>query len=330
MSGFLVNKSLLDPTVTQYAGGTDTFTLPQSGSTNSCEVIVGGVNQIPGVDFTVSGTTLTLTTAAPAGANFVCARQYFADGITSSAGANSVASSAIQNDAVTGGKLNPALVQGDLIYADGTDTITRLAKGSASQTLQMNGGATAPNWVTVATPTSDLVKVAHTDISGSPNTIDFTGLDTSTYKTFMVTYKLDGSASTYYQVKVYDTSNTILSSGVYNYASQGIYSSGSTTGNSFAVAATASTSGWRITYYSNSVNDRARAGTFWLHDMGESTMPTTIIGTGIGRYSTISAYFMHTGGYLHGVDTAHNGFQILGSSTETFTYGFVSVYGLKD
>ena len=69
---------------------------------------------------------------------------------TANLAANAVTTAKILDDAVTGAKLNPALVQGDIIYADGTDTINRLAKGTASQTLQMNGGATAPNWVTAA------------------------------------------------------------------------------------------------------------------------------------------------------------------------------------
>ena len=106
MSGFLVNKSLLDPTVTQYSGGTAAFTLPQSGSTNATEVFVGGVPQVAGVDFNVSGTALTLTTSAPAGSNMVCARQYFSDGITGTPASNSVASSAIQAGAVTAAKLD--------------------------------------------------------------------------------------------------------------------------------------------------------------------------------------------------------------------------------
>jgi hypothetical protein len=183
MSGFLVNKSLLDPTVTQYAGGTATFTLPQSGSSNATEVFVGGVPQIAGVDFTVTGTTLTLTTSAPAGANFVCARQYFSDGITGTPGANTVATAAIQNDSVTGGKLNPALVAGDIIYADGTDTINRLAKGSALQTLQMNAGATAPNWTTVAAASSGLTAISNTDISAAA-TYDFTGFTAGSYENY--------------------------------------------------------------------------------------------------------------------------------------------------
>lgn len=36
--------------------------------------------------------------------------------------------------------------QGDMIYATGANAITRLAKGTKFQQLQMNSGATAPQW----------------------------------------------------------------------------------------------------------------------------------------------------------------------------------------
>jgi len=64
--------------------------------------------------------------------------------------AGSITTAKIANDQVTGAKLNPPLVQGDIIYADGTDTITRLAKGTATQVLAINSGATAPEWVNAA------------------------------------------------------------------------------------------------------------------------------------------------------------------------------------
>lgn len=41
-----------------------------------------------------------------------------------------------------------SLVQGDLLYATAADTYARLAKGTASQQLRMNAGATAPEWFT--------------------------------------------------------------------------------------------------------------------------------------------------------------------------------------
>ena len=42
-----------------------------------------------------------------------------------------------------------SLVAGDTLYATAADTITRLAKGTASQVLTMNAGATAPEWQSV-------------------------------------------------------------------------------------------------------------------------------------------------------------------------------------
>jgi len=51
----------------------------------------------------------------------------------------------IGNDQVTGAKLNPSLVLGDIIYATGTDAIGRLAKGCCGEVLTM-GGSNAPTW----------------------------------------------------------------------------------------------------------------------------------------------------------------------------------------
>ena len=63
------------------------------------------------------------------------------------------------DNSVTAGKTDISLVQGDVIYADGTDSWTRLAKGTAGQVLKMNSGATAPEWGTDAeTPEGTAVK----------------------------------------------------------------------------------------------------------------------------------------------------------------------------
>lgn len=40
-----------------------------------------------------------------------------------------------------------SLVEGDILYATGADTLVRLPKGTAGQVLAMNPGATAPQWV---------------------------------------------------------------------------------------------------------------------------------------------------------------------------------------
>ena len=54
--------------------------------------------------------------------------------------------SAIPDNSVTGAKLNISLLAGDTMYASGTDTLAKLAKGTAAQVLTMNTGATAPEW----------------------------------------------------------------------------------------------------------------------------------------------------------------------------------------
>ena len=61
---------------------------------------------------------------------------------------DAVTTAKIANDQVTGAKLNPALVAGDIIYADGTDTITKLAKPGtpAGEVLTFAASATAPSW----------------------------------------------------------------------------------------------------------------------------------------------------------------------------------------
>ena len=299
MSGFLVNKSLLDPTVTQYSGGTASFTLPQSGSTNATEVFVGGVPQVAGVDFNISGTALTLTTSAPAGANMVCARQYFSDGITGTPAANSVATSAIQNDSVTGGKLNPALVAGDLIYADGTDTINRLAKGAASQQLAMNSGASAPEWVTPAA--GGAWNIIGTSVASSSASLTITGLD-STYDTFalQISDLVPATDSTQLYLRVGDSSGIDSGASDYAWAHTGSRVSSQTagaTGNNFTAQ---DQSDAQISLASDcSVGGAEQVGSgagegvgalLYIHAPGDGTVRPNITGTG-GYWSAGLIYY---------------------------------------
>ncbi len=52
------------------------------------------------------------------------------------------------DNTITAAKTDISIVQGDVIYGNGTDSWTRLAKGTAGQVLKMNSGATAPEWGT--------------------------------------------------------------------------------------------------------------------------------------------------------------------------------------
>lgn len=51
---------------------------------------------------------------------------------------------------------NLDIVQGDIIYASGTDIAARLPKGPANHVLTMNSGATAPEWAAIPSATLDV------------------------------------------------------------------------------------------------------------------------------------------------------------------------------
>ena len=70
---------------------------------------------------------------------------------TSQISALAVDTAEIAANAVDGSKIAMGSDSaGDVLYYNGTDYV-RLGAGTASQTLKMNSGATAPEWVTVAT-----------------------------------------------------------------------------------------------------------------------------------------------------------------------------------
>lgn len=67
-----------------------------------------------------------------------------------------------------------SLAAGDILYATAADTLQRLPKGTGSQNLRMNSGATAPEWVTSILTSGTAVA------STSGTSIDFTGIPAGT------------------------------------------------------------------------------------------------------------------------------------------------------
>jgi len=70
------------------------------------------------------------------------------DTITIPTGATLVVTDGI--GVASGGTGLASFTAGDILYATGTTTLAKLAKGSAEQILSMNSGATAPEWATAA------------------------------------------------------------------------------------------------------------------------------------------------------------------------------------
>jgi hypothetical protein len=92
-----------------------------------------------------------------------------------------------------GGTGLTSFTAGDLLYATGSTTLAKLPKGTASQTLKMNSGASAPEWATVAAATSDMVKLATTTVTSGVASVAFEH----------GTGDIDFTSSTYAYHKVY-------------------------------------------------------------------------------------------------------------------------------
>jgi hypothetical protein len=72
--------------------------------------------------------------------------------------------------------VNPMTTTGDTIYSSSGSTPARLGIGTAGQVLQVNSGATAPEWATASS--GGMTLLSTTTLSGS-TTVSITGISTS-------------------------------------------------------------------------------------------------------------------------------------------------------
>ena len=150
----------LDPSVKRHNGGGSSFTLDEIGTTQATRLVVGGVEQVPNVDFTVSGATLSTTSATPSGTNNVVTFQYFKSGTVNTA------------TAVSAGGVNNAAMADDAI---GIAELS--ATGTASSSTFLRGDNA---W---AAPANPITLISDTDISDAA-TYNFTAFDSSKYDSY--------------------------------------------------------------------------------------------------------------------------------------------------
>ena len=118
---------------------------------------------------------------------------------------------------------------GDIIYRNAT-VPTRLAIGTASQVLQVNAGATAPEWTTLAPAASGLTKIVTGNFSASGG-VAINGCFTSTYTNYMVVINSLGDSTNPGTVKMnfqYSTS-TVANGAEYYWAGNNLNSAGTAT-----------------------------------------------------------------------------------------------------
>ena len=123
-------------------GSTTAFTLSkQVANANDIAVFLGNVRQEPTDAYTVSGTTLTMSEAPASGLNFYVL--HIAGTVESSVvpADNTISTAKIQNDAITGAKIeNNPTIAGNLTVS-GTSTNTGLITASAGVAIGGTGAA---------------------------------------------------------------------------------------------------------------------------------------------------------------------------------------------
>jgi hypothetical protein len=96
----------------------------------------------------------------------------------------------------TTGMTNPMTTTGDTIYSSSGSTPARLGIGTAGQVLQVNSGATAPEWATPAGGGSGLTLIQRstfTNVAGTSTTFD--GVFTGTYISYIIEIENLGAAT---------------------------------------------------------------------------------------------------------------------------------------
>lgn len=135
-----------------------TATSPLTGGGTSGAITVGiqasSTTQSGAVQLTDSTSSTSTTTAATPNS----VKTAFDTATT----ANTTANAAIPKSTVT--------TAGDVIYATGSGTVTRLGIGTAGQVLTVNGGGTAPSWAT-ASGSGGMTLLSTTSLSGASTTV---------------------------------------------------------------------------------------------------------------------------------------------------------------
>ena len=117
---------------------------------------------------------------------------------------------------------------GDVVYK-GASALTRLAKGTASQVLTMNTGATAPEWADAATGGA-MTKILTTVVNNGAGILVLDNIFTSTYKKYKVVFSnlVPNTNNVYLNIRLRNTSGSEVSASNYRYFNNGgeVYSGG--------------------------------------------------------------------------------------------------------
>ncbi len=224
--------------------------------------------------------------------------------------------------------------QGDILYRDGSG-LQRLAKGTASQELRMNSGATAPEWYTPAVATSDFVKIIDQDISSTVTSINVTSwIDNSTYQSYLIKFHriTMSGANDKWKFSFINDSGTALNTGSdYSWVVHHIYmQSDNSAGNNLHESS--GTSGWQFgsndigTSYHN--NCEIMVSALDLNTAANTSVMVRQVRREQGGqqdYYTGFGWFKNSTAFTN----SSAGFRLDRQGSGSFSGGNISVYGIK-
>jgi len=165
----------------------------------------------------------------------------------------------------TTGMVNPMTTTGDTIYSSSGSTPARLGIGTAGQVLQVNSGATAPEWVTPASG-GGMTLISETVASGN-SSISFSSL--GSYKQLFLMWSgiYHSTTGSSFGIRLNNSSTAST------YEGAGIYASGGAAGNTGFLESYFGPSQYAPFGYNNTSQTLrfANQGTFLLDNYTSST-----------------------------------------------------------
>jgi len=206
---------------------------------------------------------------------------------------------------------------GDLLYGTAADTVARLGIGTAGQVLQVNSGATAPEWATPAGGASGLTKIAASTFTNVAS-VSIDSVFSATYTNYIVIVTaFAGTNADDFQLQFRYSGNTQTST--YYGSGFGYNRSNSLTNWGFANTSQA-------TLATSCGSNNGNSGTYTLNvsKVGSGSQGPVYYGSGIvreedDRTATITGY--------NDTSRVYDGF-LLKSSSSNIT-GSYAVYGVQ-